>query len=341
MLGLYLNLNIGTQLFLVGLTYGFGRYVSTVSIKTLARSPVQIDATAARFIGEAIYFASFALGGLSAVNYLGMFSTSSNSSGSVVGSFAMGGVILGLGSQKILSQFISGLILLTLRPFSVGDRIECNGVHGWVIEIGVLYTFLNTLDHVRVVMANDKVLNAVVKNHTHLQALRMDFVVQTSRSHNEDIVRQALKEALERISNFVLADIICEKMKLDKDNANSDQGRISGGIWSHGVPINKMPESKFMLREIEKDCLKWVFQIWVPTGTDKKVKDHACSIIMAALFEIDAHGPVHNIQVSMPVNDTPFKFTDQATFREYENQDTFTLSEEPGLPLRAPYIFIE
>src|SRR5438132_11010995 len=54
------------------------------------------------------------------------------------------GVGVGFGLQNVVSNFISGLIIMLERPFKVGDRIEIGGIEGTVQEIGARRTTVVT-----------------------------------------------------------------------------------------------------------------------------------------------------------------------------------------------------
>ncbi len=86
----------------------------------------------------------------------------------VVGS-AMG-VGIGFGLQNIISNFISGLIILLERPIQVGDRVELAGIEGVVDAIGARRTTIITPDRVAVLVPNqrfitDNVTNTLYRGH--------------------------------------------------------------------------------------------------------------------------------------------------------------------------------
>lgn len=72
----------------------------------------------------------------------------------------------GFGSQNIVNNFISGLILLAERPIRVGDVVEIDGRSGRVTEIGARSTRLVTLQNIEVVVPNSKILENQFTNWT-------------------------------------------------------------------------------------------------------------------------------------------------------------------------------
>lgn len=77
------------------------------------------------------------------------------------GALAVG---IGFGSQNLVNNFISGLLVMAERPMRVGDIIEIDGVTGVVETIGIRSTRVRTLQNVLVIMPNT---NFIEKNLTN------------------------------------------------------------------------------------------------------------------------------------------------------------------------------
>lgn len=80
------------------------------------------------------------------------------------GALAIG---VGFGSQNILSNFISGLILLAERPVKVGDLIQMDDHYGNIESIGARSTVVLTGTNLRLIVPNSKFLENNVINFTH------------------------------------------------------------------------------------------------------------------------------------------------------------------------------
>jgi len=80
------------------------------------------------------------------------------------GALAIG---VGFGSQTVVNNFISGLILLAERPIKLGDLIEVEGIHGSVERIGLRSTRVRTGDNVHIIVPNAAFLESKVVNWTH------------------------------------------------------------------------------------------------------------------------------------------------------------------------------
>jgi potassium-dependent mechanosensitive channel len=72
----------------------------------------------------------------------------------------------GFGSQNIVNNFISGMILLVERPIRVGDVIQIDNLTGSVTQIGARSTKINTVANHEIIVPNSKLLETSVINWT-------------------------------------------------------------------------------------------------------------------------------------------------------------------------------
>jgi len=74
------------------------------------------------------------------------------------------GVGLGFGLQKVVANFISGMILLLDRSIKPGDVIETQGTYGWINHLGARYTSIITRDGTEFLVPNEDMITQPVIN---------------------------------------------------------------------------------------------------------------------------------------------------------------------------------
>ncbi len=77
------------------------------------------------------------------------------------------GVGLGFGLQNVVSNFISGLIILAERPIAIGDRIQMGDVTGRVARMSLRSTTIVTNDNISIIVPNSDFITNPVTNWSH------------------------------------------------------------------------------------------------------------------------------------------------------------------------------
>jgi len=77
------------------------------------------------------------------------------------------GIGIGFGLQNIVSNFVSGLIILAERPIALGHRIEVGGVAGQVTKINLRSTVVVTNDNITIIVPNSNFITNPVTNWSH------------------------------------------------------------------------------------------------------------------------------------------------------------------------------
>ncbi|MEK9505462.1 mechanosensitive ion channel family protein [Gaopeijia maritima] len=113
------------------------------------------------------------------------------------------GLAVALAFQGTLSNFSSGVMLLTFRPFKVGDFVEVGGVSGTVKEIGVFVTTLTTPDNVQIVMPNTAISGDTIKNYSANATRRIDLVMGVGYGDDLNVAISTIREVLSEDSRVL------------------------------------------------------------------------------------------------------------------------------------------
>lgn len=110
----------------------------------------------------------------------------------IAGALSIG---IGFGLQSIVSNFVSGLILLFERPIKVGDWIVTASGEGFVKKISVRSTEIETFDKASVIVPNSELISSAVTNWNHKDNIgRVVIPVGVSYNADPEIVMEILEE---------------------------------------------------------------------------------------------------------------------------------------------------
>lgn len=98
------------------------------------------------------------------------------------------GVGLGLGLQRIASNYVSGFIILLDRSLSIGDMITADKYYGRVTQINTRYTVIKALDGTETILPNEMLVATPVVNHSYTDRT-VRIAVKVSVAYSSDIER--------------------------------------------------------------------------------------------------------------------------------------------------------
>lgn len=126
---------------------------------------------------------------------------------SLVVSLGVGSLAIALAAQETLSNMIGGFVIMTDRPFRVGDRIELSdGKVGDVYQIGLRSTKLLTFDNTLVIVPNSEIVKERVINRSYPDPfIRVRIDVGVSYDSDVDTVKKILVDTFNNHPD-ILAD---------------------------------------------------------------------------------------------------------------------------------------
>ena len=177
---------------LIILSIGFkiSKYLVKWTKKFLERS--SIDDSVASFMMSIVRIGSKVIVIMMVVTTLGIETSS------ILAVLASAGVAVGLALQGSLSNICSGLLILLVRPFKVGDVIkeDTHGNEGTVVAIDLIYTRIKTVDNKVIVIPNSVITSSSLTNVTGQSERRLE--IRFGIGYQDDI--KLAKAIIERIA---------------------------------------------------------------------------------------------------------------------------------------------
>lgn len=141
-------------------------------------------------VGKLTYYVLLMFAVLAAIAHLGVETTA------VIAVIATIGLAIGLALQGSLANFASGVLLLFLRPFKVGDFVEIADVTGRVDDVAIFTTTLDRADNTRVIIPNARVTGHTIINFSTNDNRRIDLSVRVSYGDDLDRARTVLLDVM-------------------------------------------------------------------------------------------------------------------------------------------------
>ncbi|NMO19513.1 mechanosensitive ion channel [Pyxidicoccus fallax] len=157
-------------------------------VLNLALQKRKLDATLIRYV-ESLF-----AGSLTILLLLAILGTMGVETTSFAALLAAAGIAIGTAWSGLLSNFAAGIFLLVLRPFRVGDEISAAGVTGFVQEIGLFATTLDTGDNLRISVGNNRLFGDNIINFTHHPTRRIAVKVPLLHGGDVRLQMRALQE---------------------------------------------------------------------------------------------------------------------------------------------------
>jgi len=217
-----------------------GRWIAKLVRRGVRRmmERTKVEPIITGFVSSITYIALLAFVVVAALGQLGIQTTS------FIAILGAAGLAIGLALQGSLANFAAGFLMITFRPFKVGDFIEGAGVAGVVREIQVFTTTLKTPDNKTIIIPNAKLSGDNIINYSAEATRRVDMTVGVA--YDADLAK--VKD--------VLNDII------------SKDGRIHAD-----------PPPQVVVAELADSSVNFVVRVWANAGDYWGVKCDATETI--------------------------------------------------------------
>ncbi|RRB07388.1 mechanosensitive ion channel family protein [Larkinella rosea] len=107
------------------------------------------------------------------------------------------GLAVGLALQGSLANFAGGVLILTFKPFRVGDLISAQGFTGNVEAIHIFNTILVTLDNRTIILPNGSLSTSPITNISGKGTIRVDMVFAAGNTNDVDEVKASIRHVVD------------------------------------------------------------------------------------------------------------------------------------------------
>jgi len=211
-----------------------GRWIAS-RIRSLIRGGLdrpELDRTLTKFAGNFAYYAILVLALLAALNTVGV------QTASFVAVLAAAGFAVGLALQGTLANFAAGVMLLVFRPFNVGDFVEIGGETGYVRDLQLFFTKIDTRSNQLIVVPNSDVFGSTIHNIFAYDEVRVECDVGTDYPADVDATREVLLEAAESIDD-----------RIEERGVQAALTELGGSSVNWEVRIWAAPDDYFRLKQ--------------------------------------------------------------------------------------------
>jgi small conductance mechanosensitive channel len=169
----------------------------------------------------------------------------------LIGAF---GVAVGLALSGTLQNFASGILIMLLKPFVVGDNIVTQGLEGTVTSIQIFYTLMTTYDNRSVILPNSMLSNNMIINISREGSRRLDITYKFSNSVD-------IRQAKQVIDGTIAKEEKCLKTpehRIGVSLLEADSFTLSVNVWvnAHGFEDTKLILQEAILQDLKDAGIK-------------------------------------------------------------------------------------
>jgi small conductance mechanosensitive channel len=179
----------GIKLIIALLIFFIGKWIAGLIAGGIRKMMVhrKSDVTIASFVSNILYALMLLIVVLTALSVLGV----KTSSFMVIVSAAV--LAIGMSMQGTLSQFASGVMLIGLRPFKIGDSVIAGGQAGTVHEIGIISTTILTSDNKKIIVPNSAIVGGAITNFSAMPTRKVELSVAVPGNTDMNKARDLIK----------------------------------------------------------------------------------------------------------------------------------------------------
>jgi len=184
------GINILSATVILILGWAAAKYFAA-KVEKKSRKTGKIDATIIPLLSKLTRFTVLIITILAVLHQFGV------QTASVIALIGAAGLAIGLALQGTLTNIASGIVILVLRPFKVGDAVDIGGTMGVVDEIGLFVTEMHAFDNIAITIPNSRVWGNIIKNYSRNDTRRIDLVFGIGYEDDMDRAIAIIKEVFD------------------------------------------------------------------------------------------------------------------------------------------------
>lgn len=185
------SIRLMVALLILAITLWLAKRLGQLAERALARLPHHqnaADKTLAIFVSTLVKYLVIAIGLVAVLQQLGVQATS------VLAVLGAASLAIGLALQGTLGNVAAGVMILLLRPYRAGDRVELNGRQGKVLGMDLFNTKLLDYDGLTLYLPNGKVFGDMIVNITQAGRRRIELTFGVDYEDDLDVALATLAE---------------------------------------------------------------------------------------------------------------------------------------------------
>ena len=169
----------------------------------------------------------------------------------VIGAF---GVAAGLALSGTLQNFTSGVLILLLKPFRVGDNIIAQGQEGTVSVIQIFFTVIKTFDNRTVIVPNSKLSNEVIINLSREGKRRMDIELKFNYGVDFETVKNSIQQSIASVAGLLKEP----EHRIGISSVDPDGYKVMINVWApaHGYQDVKLLLQQKIIEDVKGTGIK-------------------------------------------------------------------------------------
>ena len=114
----------------------------------------------------------------------------------LVAIFSAFSLAIGLAIQDVIGGLANGLVIISTKPFKVGDFVQIGDISGTIKEINIMHTVLDSPDKQHIFLPNKTVYNSSIQNFTTNPVRRLDYEAGVDFSADHYQVKELFTKVL-------------------------------------------------------------------------------------------------------------------------------------------------